>query len=87
MIGDLGSDTATKLLSCVNSAYIPGKVVAAGPPGQPPPRAAGGPRSPPPGAAAYVCRGFVCSRPVSSVEDFRVELGLSQLAPDGYQAV
>jgi uncharacterized protein len=88
VVGDLGSEDARRLLDCVYSAYIPTKVVAAGPPGSLRPalladRGAAGPAD----AAAYVCRGFVCSRPVTSVEDLRAELGFSDLAPEGHQAV
>jgi uncharacterized protein YyaL (SSP411 family) len=88
VVGDVGSPAVRELLDLVNSAYIPSKVVASGAPGSRIPalladREAGAGT----GAAAYVCRGFVCSRPVSRVEDLRAELGLSQLAPEGYQAV
>jgi uncharacterized protein len=88
VVGDLGSEAASGLLGCVYSAYIPAKVVAAGAPGSVRPAlladrgaVAGA------DAAAYVCRGFVCSRPVTSVEDLRAELGFSDFAPRGYQAI
>jgi uncharacterized protein YyaL (SSP411 family) len=91
IVGDIKSSRSTELLRCLESAYIPGKVVAAGPEGSMVPalladrsgttKGSGEP------VAAYVCRGFVCSQPVSQVEDFRTQLGLPPLAPEGYQAV
>ena len=43
----------------------------------------------PPGGsvAAYVCRGFVCSLPVTSPAALREQLGLPTPAPEGFQAV
>jgi uncharacterized protein YyaL (SSP411 family) len=87
VVGDLGSEIAGELLRCVNSAYIPTKVVAAGAAGSRLPALLAERDGNQNGAVAYVCRGFVCSRAVSSVDGLRAELGLSQLAPEGYQAV
>jgi uncharacterized protein len=91
IVGDIKSARSTELLRCLESAYIPAKVVAAGPEGTAVPALMKDRRGSIDGSgetvAAYVCRGFVCSQPVSRVEDFRAELGLPQLAPEGYQAV
>jgi uncharacterized protein YyaL (SSP411 family) len=88
VVGDIGSAAAGELLREVNGAYIPAKVVAAGPPGSRRPELlADRGAAVPTGVAAYVCRGFVCSRPVTTVGDLRSELGLPQPAPEGYQAV
>ena len=87
VLGDLGAEPARALLREVHSEYLPAKVLAAGPPGSSVPellqdRDAGG------GAvAAYVCRGFVCSRPVTTPEALREQLGLPMPAPEGFQAV
>jgi uncharacterized protein YyaL (SSP411 family) len=89
IVGDLASPTASELFRILAGSYIPAKVVAAGAPGSTVPAllADRGVDSVGTPVAAYVCRGFVCSRPVSSAEDFRAELGLPGLAPQGFQAV
>jgi uncharacterized protein YyaL (SSP411 family) len=88
IVGDLEAPAASELFRTLASSFIPGKVVAAGPAGSTFPalladRGSGDTGS----AVAYVCRGFVCSRPVSTAEDFRAELGLPEPAPEGFQAV
>jgi uncharacterized protein YyaL (SSP411 family) len=91
IVGDIKSARSTELLRLLESAYIPAKVVAAGPEGSAVPALlkdrAGTIDGSGESVAAYVCRGFVCSQPVSRVEDFRTQLGLPQLAPEGFQAV
>src|SRR6202011_4472391 len=62
VVGDLKSETAGQLLRTVNSAYIPTKVVAAGAAGTRIPALLAD-RDGRNGASAYVCHGFVCSRP------------------------
>jgi uncharacterized protein len=91
IVGDIKSPRSRELLACLESAYIPAKVVAAGPEGSAVPELLKDRGGKIDGSgetvAAYVCRGFVCSQPVSRVEDFRTQLGLPQPAPEGYQAV
>ena len=91
IVGDIKSARSTELLRCLESAYIPSKVVAAGPEGSTVPALLKDRRGTTDGSdesvAAYVCRGFVCSQPVSRVDDLRTQLGLPQPAPQGYQAV
>jgi uncharacterized protein YyaL (SSP411 family) len=88
IVGDLEAPAASALFRTLAGSFIPGKVVAAGPAGSTFPalladRVSGDHGS----AVAYVCRGFVCSRPVSTAADFRAELGLPEPAPEGFQAV
>jgi uncharacterized protein YyaL (SSP411 family) len=88
LVGDLNSEPLRAMLRQVSSEYIPAKVIAAGPAGTAEPpllldRAAGAEG----GATAYVCRGFVCSLPVSSPQALRAELGVANPAPEGFQAV
>ncbi len=89
VVGDLESPAAKELLRCVTTAYLPAKVLAAGGEGSTVPALlADRTASPDAGlAVAYVCKGFVCSRPVSTADDLRVELGLAEAAPEGYRAV
>ncbi len=91
IVGNLESPVASELFRTLAGSYIPAKVVAAGAAGSSLPALladrGNGEGGSGPGVAAYVCRGFVCSRPVSSADDFRAELGLPELSPEGYQAV
>jgi len=86
-VGEPGEDNMLALINEVRAHYLPSSVVAAGPPGS----------SSPPllqergklngRAAAYVCRGFVCSQPVDTVEGLRAQLSAQEPAQSGWQAV
>ncbi|MEA2646562.1 MAG: uncharacterized protein QOE92_1645 [Chloroflexota bacterium] len=87
VVGDLRSPAAAALLREVRSEYLPAMVLAAGPPGSSVPPLLGAREGAASGAVAYVCRGFVCSLPVTSASGLRQQMGLSEAAPEGFQAV
>jgi uncharacterized protein YyaL (SSP411 family) len=89
IVGSLKSPAAAELFRTLAEAYIPAKVVAAGAAGSRVPALLADRDQSTAGSsvAAYVCRGFVCSRPVGSADDFRTELGLREAAPEGFQAL
>jgi uncharacterized protein YyaL (SSP411 family) len=87
VVGDIRGEVGRSLLRQVYADYVPAKVVAAGPPGTPVPELLAERGATDVEVAAYVCRGFVCSLPVTSPEALRTQMGLPEVAPEGYQAV
>jgi uncharacterized protein YyaL (SSP411 family) len=88
IVGNLGSEAAQSMLREVRREYMPARVLAAGPPGTAVPELLAGRLAIEDAeATGYVCRGFVCSLPVTSTEGLRDQLGLPLAAPEGFQAV
>ena len=91
VVGDLGSEAAAGLLREARADYRPARVLAAGAAGSSvPPLLAGrdaGAEGGSAAAVAYVCRGFVCSQPVTGVAALRDQMGLPQATPEGFQSV
>jgi hypothetical protein len=88
VVGDLDAEPARALLRAVHAEYLPAKVLAAGPAGSALPELlAERVEVKGQAAAAYVCRGFVCSRPVTTASELRDQLGIPMSAPEGYQAI
>jgi uncharacterized protein YyaL (SSP411 family) len=88
VVGDLASAEARAMLREVRSRFIPNKVVAAGPEGtgQGAPLLRGRDARGAP-AALYVCRGFVCAQPVTSVSQVTAALGAGDRPPTGFEAI
>ena len=87
VVGHLDAEPARAMLRQIHAEYLPAKVLAAGPAGSTVPELLQDRDAAEGSAAAYVCRGFVCSRPVTTPGALREQLGLPLAAPEGYQAV
>ncbi|HEV1998162.1 MAG TPA: thioredoxin domain-containing protein, partial [Candidatus Dormibacteraeota bacterium] len=85
--GDLASDAAGAMLRELRAAYMPNKVVAAGPEGATEPPLLSGRTAQGAEAALYVCRNFACERPITDPFAVSLALGLLERAPGGFQAL
>jgi uncharacterized protein YyaL (SSP411 family) len=85
VVGDLSSTAAATMLHEVRRPYLPNKVVAAGPQGTSQPPLLTGRDARGADAALYVCRNFVCERPLTDPSQVYAVLGSPAPAPEGFQ--
>ncbi|MGI8609357.1 MAG: thioredoxin domain-containing protein [Candidatus Dormibacteria bacterium] len=81
--GDLRSEAARAMLREVRAAFMPNKVVAAGPEGAAEPPLLAGRTAQGATVALYVCRDFACQRPITDASAVSLALGIPQPSPEG----
>ncbi|MHB8509445.1 MAG: thioredoxin domain-containing protein [Candidatus Dormibacteria bacterium] len=74
IVGDLDSPTAHSMLERLRGEYAPNRVLAAAEGGANTPPILARRPAPPDGVYAYVCRGFSCDAPVSTLENLETTL-------------